>query len=1470
MTRSVAPSISAGLIQAGYLRIMNTSDTPPSEAEALFAWIRERNEREYGTRRLETARRLGTELHPSATDVVAELVQNAEDCGATRMGFDVTDDQRYLLVWNNGARMTPRDVAAISGMLDSSKSEGSIGYFGIGFKSVLALTDSPQIISGDYRFVLEGCLDPTALPEEQTPASALARAADATVFVLPLRSGVGDEVIRNLRDRIQEDDMRLMFFLENLAEIVWDDEEGALVSRLIREQRDEAVSVLRTAPDDDTPGSWLLLRHRAKLTSEVADPIIRALTAAGSTRVQRVQESTGHELALKFAFDLEGIDGTGAVRAAETGLLASGLPTAERTGLSFHLEGWIPLSISRAQAKLEDPLAKWTLRQFEEAAVSLPHRLRHAGKWDAASIETVPLVDDVAAAFQGVATAFRDSVSEGEFFGDALGNLASRHDVAIAHRHELYSVLDQKDLAALRGTPVQWVAPQLRQGRCLEIARDLGVHEVSAADVIGWLTASFKEGQQIEPGRRAWFMRLLDYLRRLPPRDLAAIAIIPTTRGLRTPARSMLPPPDPASHDIDLLEQVPVVEQWLLDEPSGKAFVQSVQVPEFSYHHLLKTMALALADGTRPSIEGAGKLGALISSSLDRGSLSKDNVRELGEIAWLPCKGSMAKPKASVLGKTFGHPLGERYLRLVGHDGTLVRPGVADAMRKNGLKQAQIVEILTLLGCSTYVRPVAHRRKGPASTLRDHVKFCGISPPADANSSMHPWEFIEMSLPGLDDLLLRWEHTPPTFEESQAVFGALASCPRTKFVGTADELSVPLAVGEAALVYKYYSARHVTSRSFALTVLRQTSWLPDTSGALCKPHELVMPSVAEVFGGEMRSLNPMITDGASEESSGAIAALLDIQSDASVAAILHRLRALSAFGQPCPAALYRLLSTHVDRDPGIVSGLAAAFETETLLWSGAQGWRTADSVCWDDSSGLLPKLGEVWPVSLRAFMRRIGVADQPDPAIRARTLLHARSWTTAADRMLIQLVADLSRDFAQGKLPAELLEELRVTACWPGATSTGFQWFKAAHLVLDDDKRRGASLKTAAPMWSVTAGVELLRSLGAQSASDARPYLMEHGVAVDSDSHENLEDHLHEVREFAVCVIAQLAPPVAEQLAIVRAIRPVEGIAAGFAIGRYRGEADGLIRAWCASGEIRFEATRVTKFAHDLGDFLALSTGVPSLREFVKDLWAVDSEQARWDVANDYCVEYGLAAPASLEPFGGRDADAVASSQADAHTQGGLEEPQRYAEGELTQRIDPWQQVEPSLQPSTPTVPTAPTAPTGGSLTPSPPQRYTFDGRVSKPSTRAPTVGGGGFTSDVDSDWNAAIERVAVDWLTAELEQHGLNVTSVENQYVGYDLAVRLSDDALVMVEVKGRSSLRPTISLSRNEYETALAAAAANQTYLLVVVSVVDDTVAGAMVVDARSAGFAEVFVPSYLSAPSRWMQQASVFEAETFLEGR
>jgi len=117
-------------------------------------------------------------LYSDRAHFIFELIQNAEDAGATELTFELFGDR--LEVRHDGRPFTADDVRGICGVGQGTKAEDltQIGKFGIGFKSVYAYTNTPRIYSSDEHFRIEKYVRPCLAEPLDEPAA-------GTLFVFP-------------------------------------------------------------------------------------------------------------------------------------------------------------------------------------------------------------------------------------------------------------------------------------------------------------------------------------------------------------------------------------------------------------------------------------------------------------------------------------------------------------------------------------------------------------------------------------------------------------------------------------------------------------------------------------------------------------------------------------------------------------------------------------------------------------------------------------------------------------------------------------------------------------------------------------------------------------------------------------------------------------------------------------------------------------------------------------------------------------------------------------------------------------------------------------------------------------------------------------------------------------------------------------------------------------------------------------
>ena len=119
----------------------------------LYKTISEENRIKYGTES-ERILRIIINQYSDRTHFIYEILQNAEDAGATHVKFHL--ERERLVIYHNGRPFDEKDIEGVCGIANGTKEDGTrIGHFGIGFKSVYCYTEKPHIYSGKYHFVIK-------------------------------------------------------------------------------------------------------------------------------------------------------------------------------------------------------------------------------------------------------------------------------------------------------------------------------------------------------------------------------------------------------------------------------------------------------------------------------------------------------------------------------------------------------------------------------------------------------------------------------------------------------------------------------------------------------------------------------------------------------------------------------------------------------------------------------------------------------------------------------------------------------------------------------------------------------------------------------------------------------------------------------------------------------------------------------------------------------------------------------------------------------------------------------------------------------------------------------------------------------------------------------------------------------------------------------------------------------------------
>lgn len=303
---------------------------------------------------------------------IMELIQNAEDAliDADYPGeIEIIVSNKRIKIIHNGKPFTKEDVDAICGIRSTKKPErGTLGYLGIGFKSVFKITDCPQIFSGPYAFKF----DKNYWKEEHYRALwpiipipiSLENITETippnkTTFILPFRSEKDYNIVKDELNRLSP---HLFMFLKRLSKLTIIDEvtgEKKIFEWYVRqiEKLSPTIEVKNVKViENGKARSFIVFSGIFNVPDDVKNDRL--------TQEARRERVVAREVSIAFPLDekeerLVGVEEIGWVY----GGLYSFLPLEEaRSGIRFLIQGDFIVQPGRESINYE---AKWNKWMFE-------------------------------------------------------------------------------------------------------------------------------------------------------------------------------------------------------------------------------------------------------------------------------------------------------------------------------------------------------------------------------------------------------------------------------------------------------------------------------------------------------------------------------------------------------------------------------------------------------------------------------------------------------------------------------------------------------------------------------------------------------------------------------------------------------------------------------------------------------------------------------------------------------------------------------------------------------------------------------------------------------------------------------------------------------------------------------------------------------------------------------------------------
>jgi len=302
-------------------------------------------------------RKIVEDLYPDRAHFIYELLQNAEDAGATEAMFILEADR--LIFEHNGRPFNDKDVEGITNIGKGTKGEqeDQIGRFGIGFKAVFAYSDTPHIWSPTYAFKITDMVLPVEIPHHE-------HIGPKTRFEFPFNNPKKDpkNAYEEIKVGLDELAATTLLFLSGLKLLAWRVDQQEPIKVLSIKHSDHHIEILKQTDEMDDSSAHFL-RFSAPVDGLEKQRLAVAFELHFLPKINKFNPQKKLHKQMKII-------------PATPGRVAVFFPAEkEISGLRFHLHAPFVPELSRASIK-ETSANEPLLEQLAKLTASSLHKLR--------------------------------------------------------------------------------------------------------------------------------------------------------------------------------------------------------------------------------------------------------------------------------------------------------------------------------------------------------------------------------------------------------------------------------------------------------------------------------------------------------------------------------------------------------------------------------------------------------------------------------------------------------------------------------------------------------------------------------------------------------------------------------------------------------------------------------------------------------------------------------------------------------------------------------------------------------------------------------------------------------------------------------------------------------------------------------------------------------------------------------------
>lgn len=424
-------------------------------------------------------------LYNDPSHFVYEILQNAEDACAKTVHFELFEDK--LDIRHNGRDFDFKDIEGVTGIGISTKKTDltAIGKFGVGFKSVFAVTETPHIFSGEYNIRIEDFVVPVVVTTNDC--------TEGTLIRLPFNHKFRpkEDICTLVDKKLKNIGLKTLLFLRNIEEIRWSSLHGKR-GHYIKETKEIEGAKRVTVISEEDSEEYIVLERPIMIND-------RTLKA---------------EVAYKLGKDKQGKE---IVVPEPDSKLVVYFPTEKVTFLNFLVQGPYKTTPNRENIPLDDEQNKMIIEETGKLIADSLSVIRRLGYLDTNFLSVLPIHPEhrekepiYSALYEKVKEKF---LSDEELLPTAQSGMHASPSIALLARgKELTEFLSNEDIRLLFSKQ-HWLDTNITYDKTRELRdyliNDLGIKEVDFEVFAKSLTKDFLQTKSDE-WIIGFYSRLLD------------------------------------------------------------------------------------------------------------------------------------------------------------------------------------------------------------------------------------------------------------------------------------------------------------------------------------------------------------------------------------------------------------------------------------------------------------------------------------------------------------------------------------------------------------------------------------------------------------------------------------------------------------------------------------------------------------------------------------------------------------------------------------------------------------------------------------------------------------------------------------------------------------------------------------------------------------------------------------------------